>query len=139
MAANSRFAVATHIMTGLSLQPSNDWVSSRYLASSVNTNPVVVRRILRDLQKANLIQTHAGKNGGARLRKKPEKITLLDIYSAINEGPTFAYNPSDTNKKCALSCSMKQLLEPIFTLADTAVANELKKITLSTIKSKANI
>lgn len=139
MAANSRFAVATHIMAGLAVKDPQDWINSTYLAHSVNTNPVVIRRILLDLQKAGLVETQAGKNGGARLAKDPEKISLHDIYSAVEDGTIFAFNANDPNKKCSLSCKMKSLLEPIFQSADKAVEKELKKTRLSQIKEQAKV
>lgn len=136
MAANSRFAVATHLMTGLSLQDSEKWISSSYLASSVNTNPVVVRRILLDLQRASLITTLPGKSGGAKLSRPADQITLYDIYAALQEGPLFAFNPSKPNKKCPLSCSMKDLIRPVFDQAEQAVTERFKKIKLSHIGQK---
>lgn len=129
MAANSRFAMATHIMTALAVE--QDKLNSTYLADSLNTNPVVVRRILSELQKAGLLETEAGRSGGARLAKKAQAISLYDVYAAVDEGDLFAYNPNDPNKKCALSCKMKSVLSPIFDAASSALAEKLKGIKLS--------
>ena len=137
MAANSRFAVATHIMASLATKPSEDWISSSYLAGSVNTNPVVIRRILSDLQKAGLIETQSGKNGGARLAKEAKAITLHHVYAAVEDGSIFAFNANDPNLRCSLSCKMKSLLEPVFQSADKAVEKELKKFRLSQLKENA--
>lgn len=129
MAANSRFAMATHIMTALAVK--EEKTTSSYLASSINTNPVVVRRILSELQKAGLVNTESGRNGGAVLAKRPAGITLFDIYAAVDEGELFAYNPNDPNKTCSLSCKMKSVLAPVFSAANSALAEKLKKIKLS--------
>lgn len=129
MAANSRFAMATHIMTSLAVK--QEKISSTYLASSLNTNPVVVRRILGELQKAGLLKTDTGRTGGAMLIKKPNAISLYDVYAAIDDGDLFAYNPNDPNKECMLSCKMKSVLSPIFASACEAIASKLKKIKLS--------
>jgi len=129
MAANSRFAMATHIMTALAVK--EEKTNSNYLASSLNTNPVVVRRILSELQKAGLISTEAGRNGGAVLAKRANSITLYDVYAAVDEGDLFAYNPNDPNKTCSLSCKMKSVLAPVFNAATSALAEKLKKIKLS--------
>lgn len=135
MAANSRFAMATHIMASLALK-GEETVSSSYLADSLNTNPVVVRRILGDLQKAGLLETQAGRTGGAVLARKPESITLFDVYAAVDEGELFAYNPNDPNKKCAISCEMNSVLEPIFKSANRALSESLKNIRLSEMVAK---
>jgi Rrf2 family protein len=129
---NSRFAVATHIMTGLAVHQ-GELVSSNDLAASVNTNPVVIRRLLGDLQKAGLIKTHAGKNGGARLAREPKAITLKDIYAAVNDGEVFAFNPNDPNRQCQLSCQMKSVLEPVFENAQKAMLKELSRVRLSQV------
>ena len=130
MAANSKFAVATHVMLSLAVHP-EERKSSEYLAGSVNTNPVVIRRILGELQKAGLVQCQLGKAGGAQLAKPAEKITLLQIYGALEDGDLFAFNANEPNKRCSLSCKMKSILEPIFQSAEEALAAQLKKIKLS--------
>lgn len=135
MAANSRFAMATHIMASLALKD-QEVVTSSYLADSLNTNPVVVRRILGDLQKAGLLETQAGRSGGALLAKKPSAISLFDIYSAVDEGELFAYNPNDPNRSCALSCEIKSVLQPIFETANKAMAESLREIKLAEVVTK---
>lgn len=137
MAANSRFAVATHIMTSLALHE-NEVVSSSYLASSVNTNPVVIRRILSDLQKAGLIITKSGKAGGAQLAKAPANIFLSDIYNAIEGNEVFAYNPNDPNKQCKLSCVMKGVLEPVFQSVQNALNMDLQRTSLGSLVHRIN-
>ncbi|MDZ4083139.1 MAG: Rrf2 family transcriptional regulator [Bdellovibrionales bacterium] len=130
MAANSRFAMATHILTSLALHRDKP-VSSSHLASSVNTNPVVVRRILGDLQKAGLVKTTAGKTGGAALSRSPSKITLDEVYKAVDAAEIFAFNPNDPNAHCPLSCTIKSVLETVFQSADRAITKELKSRKLS--------
>lgn len=136
MAANSRFAMATHIMTALAVE--QDKLNSTYLAQSLNTNPVVVRRILSELQKAGLLETAPGRSGGARLAKRPGSISLYDVYKAVDEGNLFAYNPNDPNKKCALSCKMKSVLLPIFSAAGDALGEKLKRIKLSDLVAEVS-
>ncbi|MBX3020091.1 MAG: Rrf2 family transcriptional regulator [Bdellovibrionales bacterium] len=129
--ANSRFAMATHIMTAVALHGDDDLMNSGELADSLNTNPVVVRRILSDLQKAGLIQTQAGRSGGAWLARKPEAINLHEIFAAVDDGELFAYNPNDPNKTCSLSCEIKSVLEPVFKAASSALAESLMSVRLS--------
>jgi Rrf2 family protein len=136
MAANSRFAMATHIMTAVSLHGDDGLMNSTELADSLNTNPVVVRRILSDLQKAGLVSTQSGRAGGAWLARKPEAITLHEIFAAVDDGELFAYNPNDPNKGCALSCEMKDVLAPIFEAAHSALASSLGEIRLSYLTEK---
>ena len=135
MAANSKFAVATHVLLSLAVSP-EEKKSSDYLAGSVNTNPVVIRRILGELQKAGLVKTQLGKGGGAYLGKPAEKITLFEIYQALDDGGIFGFNVNKPNTHCPLSCKMKSILEPIFSSAESAVSSELKKQKLSDLVAK---
>ncbi|MBI1822687.1 MAG: Rrf2 family transcriptional regulator [Nitrospirae bacterium] len=140
MAANSKFAVATNILTSLALiseEPDEaGLINSAYIASSVNTNAVVVRRIVSELVKAGLVISHQGKGGGLELGKSPEKITLLDVYEAMGEMPLFAYNPNKPNPKCPVSVKMAQILKPVFSEVQNGVKERLEEIKLSDLVHK---
>ncbi|MHB8423426.1 MAG: Rrf2 family transcriptional regulator [Leptospirales bacterium] len=140
MAANSRFAVATHIMVGLGYLPDHspfaspekgNWISSDLLAESVNTNPVVVRRLLGVLKIAGLVVTQQGKNGGVALARDPEKITLLDIFHAVGEESVFAFNPNPPNPRCPVSLNMFRLIDPVFRSVSRALEKDLDLTRLS--------
>ena len=82
---NSRFAVATHILT-LLYSMGNDPLTSEFIAGSVNTNPVVIRRLLSVLNKAGLTTGRLGAGGGATLARPATAITLLDVHRAVGAG-----------------------------------------------------
>ena len=140
MAANSKFAVATHILTTLAYMSKgpaeNELINSEYLASSVNTNAVVVRRIVSELVKAGLVISHQGKGGGLELGRASQKITLLDIYEAMGEAPLFAYNPNKPNPNCPVSVKMVQVLKPVFSEVQDGVKERLEDIKLSDLVHK---
>lgn len=82
MSISSRFAVGIHIL--VLIEMNKDGVSSsEFLAESVNTNPVVIRKIMGMLKKSGLVEVHPGK-AGAKLAKDLSDITLLDVYKAVN-------------------------------------------------------
>ena len=137
MAANSRFAVATHIMISLALHKDEELISSGHLSSTVNTNAVVVRRILSDLQKAGLLETQFGRTGGARLARPPHRISLYEILQAVDEGHVFAFNRNKPNKSSKLSVQMKSILQPVFDAADQALAASLRERNLGELVAKA--
>jgi Rrf2 family protein len=127
---SSRLAVATHVLLALSLHP-GERLSSAWLAETVNTNPVVIRRLLGALQRAGLVATTSGKTGGTELSRSPAAITLRDVYEAVSCGELFALSPSPPNRKCPLSCSMKRVLSPVFTSAEAALSEQLAGTTLA--------
>jgi Rrf2 family protein len=138
MAANSQFSVAIHIMTSLGYRP-NEAQTSQYLAKSVCTNPVVIRRILSRLHKGGLVVAQSGKAGGARLAKPAWQITLADIYRATECGTLFAIPRKEENKACVVACHMKQLLCAIFSQTEEAIEKTLSKVTLASLLQEMDL
>src|ERR1700753_2864809 len=81
---NSRFFTALHILTRLAATP-DERVTSEFLASSIGTNPVVIRRQLALLREAGLVQSKGAKGGGWLLSRKPSAIRLSEIREAPGE------------------------------------------------------
>lgn len=118
---NSRFVVSTHIMTALAGKTlmyghfgKDEPVRSEDIAFSVNTNPVVVRRILALLQKAGLVISKPGRYGGTTLGRPAHSITLRDVYEAVEEAPLFHAHYQGPNPNCAIgSCINEVLIGPL--------------------------
>ncbi len=130
MPSNSRFAVAVHVLTALAYHDGESLSSSR-LAESVRTNPVVIRRLLIRLGKAGLVETRVGKSGGVQLARRPDSITLLDIFRAVEGGSPFALPDKPENKTCAVSCAMGKLLSSVLAETDRAISRSLERVRLS--------
>jgi Rrf2 family protein len=133
MAANSRFAVAVHALAMLAWH--GDRRSSREIAASVATNPVVIRRLLVELARAGLVEATHGPKGGFRLAKPAERITLHEIYRAVEEGGFFALPPK-SNAKCPVACRMKAILDGVFSRVESKVVPELKRATLASVVAR---
>jgi len=74
---------AIHVLLMIAVLPSHYKITSEFLASSVGSNPVEIRKLLSSLKKAGIIDVARGP-GGAVLRKKPEDISLWDVYHAVD-------------------------------------------------------
>lgn len=122
-------------MTALAFSP-GEVLGSQTLAASVNTNPVVVRRLLLALRRAGLLETFAGKHGGARLRGKPERIRLVDIYDAVESRPVISINEREAMKHCHVSCQMKSIMSKVAGSTEEAVRKHLRAITLADLVRK---
>jgi Rrf2 family protein len=132
MAANTRMATAVQILCVIAYK-GPDGMNSGIVSKSLRTNPVVVRRLLKDMEQQGLVEIRPGKDGGVRLRRKPEQITLDQIYKAVEAEPgVFAMRPRG-NPKCPVASKMKQLLNPIFEAADLAVETTLHQTTLGSL------
>jgi Rrf2 family protein len=127
-----RFAFAVHVMAVLALEKANCCSSSR-LARTVNTNPVVIRRLLIELQEAGLISTLRGPHGGALLKRKPEKVTLREIHHAVDHGNTFATHPKEPSTECPVGKKIAKVMQRIQDRTNLALARELEKMTLADV------
>lgn len=127
---NTRFAVAVHILTFLQTQPGRP-AGSELIASSVNTNPAVIRRLLSLLANAGLSTSQMGRGGGALLARAGETITLLDVYRAVDEEGTVFGMHSDPNPACPVGRQITPVLQAHMQSAERALLDDLAKTTIA--------
>ncbi len=127
-----QFAVAAHIMAALGYKQGEE-ISSATLAESVNADPTFVRKSLSKLSKAGLVVTKRGKSGASLLSRSPRQITLLDIYRASAAPPTFAIHSYPVEKRCPVSCHLKECMSALLSQAQNSFERSLAKITLAAL------
>jgi Rrf2 family protein len=103
------------------------------MAQSVNTNPVVVRRIMGSLRDAGLVASQAGPGGGWRLLRAPEEITLLDIFTVVEGEIQFGLHARPTNAFCPVGANMPHILAGHFRDAEAAMERYLDQVTLADV------
>ena len=106
-----------------SLQTSTD------IAHKLDTNPVVVRRVLASLQQAKLIESQKGPTGGSRLLKSPKAITLADVYKAVETGSLF-HTP---NVRATAAVRVNSALHKIFSSSMIALLDDFEKTSLAQV------
>jgi Rrf2 family protein len=131
---NTRFTVAIHTLTLLALHR-DEPVTSDYVASSVNTNPVVIRRILGTLRGAGLVRSQEGSGGGWQLLRPPREITLCDVYRAVEDAdePLFSMHHKDPNPNCPVGGRIQDSLTERYASAKRALERELAGTTIESI------
>src|SRR5262245_46763858 len=134
MARNTQFAIAAHMMAALAYREDLD-ITSAELAMSVNTSRSFIRRTLARLSKAGLVRTTTGKAGACRLGKNPARISLLDIYRAVEAPKAFAIHAYPEKKQCVVSCRIKDSLEKALEKTQSGMEASLGKITLAEMVS----
>ena len=132
MPTNSRFAIAVHVLT-LMAWAGDEPLKSELVACSVNTNPVVIRRILCQLAKAGLVVSQTGAAGGSRLARKPGQITLLEVFRAVDAGGVFSLHRQPPSDKCPVGMNMETALEKISAELDQAIERVLGKMTVEKV------
>lgn len=133
---NSRFTVAVHVLAllgfGRERFPEKS-VTSEFAAESVNTNPVVIRRILGSLREAGLVTSQPGPNGGWFLERDPEKITLRDVYQAVADEPLFSMHHRQPSASCVIGGNIQQALHTYFCEAEKAMEDKLSQKTVADV------
>lgn len=132
MARNSRFAIAVHTLA-LMANHADSPLKSESIACLVKTNAVVIRRLLPELAKAGLVETHAGAHGGSRLKRQPEEISLWEIYQAVEMSAAFSVHQPLSEGQCKVSRNIESVLINIQNRVDKAVWQTLRCITLAEI------
>ena len=135
MTGNSRFAVSLHILAYL-VYRTGAAVPSAEIAESVDTNPVVIRRLLSALVKARLVKAQKGASGGFRLASTPENITLLDVYRAVEPQPDHGLRHFAPNHKCPVGAKIETILAQIFFKAQASMEAELAHANLAQVNTQ---
>jgi Rrf2 family protein len=135
MAANSLLAGAVQMLCVIAWRGSRG-ANSELLAKSLNTNPVVVRRILKTLENHGLVKVRPGRHGGVELLRSPADITLEDVYKAVEpDGALFALRERG-NQRCPVNNAMIRTLPSLFGTADAAVDNVLRRTKIASLVEK---
>lgn len=126
--------MAVHVLAVLAYKE-GDRVTSMSLAGSINTNPVIVRRLLLALQRAKLVDTCKGAGSGSRLNYSPKRINMAQVYRAVEAVGAFTTPPRKPNADCPVGHCMREELEKIFVSAQNALEKDLEKTTLADVIS----
>ncbi|RTE09971.1 Rrf2 family transcriptional regulator [Paenibacillus whitsoniae] len=130
MQISSRFSIGVHILSLLAIHPTEHH-TSEWIAGSVGTNPVIIRKVLGYLKKAGLVNVRAG-SGGATLARSLEEVTLLDVFHAVDvveEGKLFHLH-EQPNPACEVGANIEQVLRLLLVKAQSAMEGVLREITM---------
>mgnify|MGYP000896539801 len=136
MQISSRFTVALHIFTCVDTFGDKYKITSDFLAESINTNPVIIRKILTQLKNAGLITVARG-TGGITPTRPLREITFYDVYEAIEpleNGDLFNFHASP-NPNCPVGRNIHTLLDDKLKAIQFAMENEMKKYTVDDLRS----
>ena len=132
MQISSRFTVALHIFACVETFKDDCKVTSDFLASSINTNPVIIRKILSQLKNAGLITVARG-TGGITPTRPISEITFYDVYQAIEpveNGDLFHFHEAP-NLECPVGRNIHSLLDDKLKAIQDAMEAEMKKYTVA--------
>lgn len=132
MQISSRFTIALHIFTCVETFQGEYKLTSDFLARSIQTNPVIIRKILTQLKNAGLITVARG-TGGITVNRPLSEITFYDVYQAIEpveHGDLFHFHESP-NPACPVGKNIHRLLDEKLRSIQDAMENKMKEYTLA--------
>ena len=139
MQISSRFTIAVHILIAIETFKNDYKVTSELLASSANVNPTVIRRILQQLKKADIVTVRRG-SGGADIERPLTEITLLDVYNAVEpveNGQLFHFH-EDPNEECPVGRNIHKIMDYRLDEIQNAMEDKMRRITIADIMADAN-
>ena len=139
MQISSRFTMAIHMFACIDTF-SDQKMTSDFMAASIGTNPVIVRKILQQLKAAGLIEVARG-TGGVVITKPLDEITFLDIYRAVECAPDeelFHFHEKP-NQNCPIGRNIHHVLDDKLSRVQKAMERELASITLADVKKDTEV
>ena len=134
MQISSRFTIAVHVFACIETFGKEYKVTSDFLASSINVNPVIIRKILSQLKNAGLIEVARG-TGGTKAARPIDQITFYDIYLAVDlleEGELFRFHEKP-NPDCPVGRNIHNVMDGKLMHIQEAMENEMKKYTIADV------
>lgn len=131
MKFSHKLSDAVHLLVYIEIFPDDD-LSSRAIARSIVTNPSMVRSLMMDLRKAGLLKTKRG-SAEPELAKKPEEISLYDIFAAVGMDHHLLHVDEDTEQKCPVGGNIQGPLAKAYAEVEEAAFAKMREISLREI------
>lgn len=105
-------------------------VTSERLALMMQTNAVVVRRIMGGLRYLGLVASEKGHGGGWTLSCDLDRVTLHDVYQALGAPGIFAMGHRSAAPHCLVEQAVNAALATAFDDAERLLLTRLGDVTL---------
>lgn len=132
---SGKFAITLHILTLLSKFP-DDYLSSDFIAGSMNLHPVLVRKEIANLKKNHIVESKEGKNGGTKLLQPASAITLDHIFKMTFDTVSLGYSKKDPNPDCPVGKQINKNLDELYASINQKISVQLSGITLTEFSEK---
>lgn len=129
MKKSSKFSDVLHVL--LHMADSNTPVTSETLAKAMRTNPVVVRRVMAGLREKGFVQSEKGHGGGWLLSCDLKKVTLLDVYKAVESPTLLAMTNRNQDSECQIEKAVNTATQNAFDEVETLLLKKFQDVTLA--------
>ena len=131
MQISSRFTIAIHILACIHVFGKDYKITSEFLASSINVNPVIIRKILSQLKNAGLIRVARG-TGGASMVRPADEMTFYEAVDLIEKGDLFHFH-ENPNPNCPVGRNIHGALDDKLRNIQQAMENQMKQYTIQDV------
>lgn len=129
MSCDSRLSGVLHLL--LHMAAEDRPLTSEVLARSLDTNPVVVRRLIAGLREHGYVRSTKGHGGGWTLACDLSKVTLRDIYAALDSPRLLAIGNRSERPGCLVEQAVNESLAEAFAEADALLLARFAELTLA--------
>lgn len=133
MNRDSRLSGVLHVLLHMAERPGP--VTSEALARVMQTNPVVIRRVMAGLRKQGYVRSEKGHGGGWTLACNLSAVTLRDIYDGIGAPSLFAFGNRSAAPDCAVEQAVNAALDSSLHAAEALLLDSFGKITLADLSA----
>lgn len=133
MRRDSRLSGVLHVL--LHMAEDDAPKTSEVLARAMNTNPVVVRRIMAGLRDQGLVRSEKGHGGGWTIACDLDKVSLRDIYEALGKPDILAMGNRTEMPDCLVEQTVNAALGEAFDEAEALLLRRFGKVTLAQLSA----
>jgi len=131
---STKLSVSIHILSVIACMEGKS-LTSEFIAGSIGTNPVLVRRLMGRLKKADLLVTKT-KVGVIGIGRDLDKITLLDIFLAVEDDCEVFGIHTSANPACPIGAEIETVLTFFYQDLEASFYKKLSETTLSDITNR---
>lgn len=132
---DSRLSGVLHVLLHMAEQGGP--TTSEEMAKAMNTNPVVIRRIMAGLRDAGFVRSVKGHGGGWSLACDLAKVTLRDVYNALGQPSLLAMGNRTESPGCVVEEAVNAALGKSFDAAETMLLARFGEVTLAMLSTDA--
>jgi DNA-binding IscR family transcriptional regulator len=133
MKRDSRLSGVLHVL--LHMAEVEGPVTSETMAKAMQTNPVVIRRIMAGLRDAGFVRSEKGHGGGWTIARDLASITLRDVYGALGEPELFAMGNRTEAPGCLVEQAVNGALNDAFRDAEALLLDRFNAVTLAELSA----
>jgi len=133
MKRNSQLSGVLHVLLHMAERDAPS--TSEDLARAMDTNPVVVRRVLAGLRDKGIVRSGKGHGGGWTMAKPLEKITLRDIHEALGAPELLAIGHRAETPECLVERAVNAALGAVFEDAEAVLLAGFEAVTLAQLSA----